>query len=156
MTDAPNLSNGPHDPCDPACGCGCHRDDAATHRPVLGYCPMGCGQTLGIPVWPRTADLTPVRCYDLRCPDPRAAEKLLRTEETEHVVDLSATSFHIQHPLRERLDGSLFDCDLHKHITEYGTGASDPGRYRVSPVPGDGTGWTGWAWVLAIPAERAD
>lgn len=79
---------------------------------VQGYCPMGCGKTLFL------GDGGYVTCSLLGCPNPSAVSDLLETRETEHVVRLWADDFTIQHPLRERVAGELFDCDVHRRIAE--------------------------------------
>lgn len=142
----PTLKNGPHPPCDKRCGCGCHHDDPASYRPVTGNCPMGCGQTLGLPVWPRTEDASEVRCYSVTCPSPRAAALLLRETETEHVVHLGVRDFHMQHPLRERAEGSLWGCPVHQLIAEAGVAVTEPGAYRVTQITEDGIPASGLLW----------
>lgn len=91
-------------------------------------CPMGCGSTL------EANDLGTLRCFAQDCPRPEAAELVLSTTETEHLVLIGPPmfSYTIQHPLRERLEGQLFQCPtaaevsdtVHQHMEE-------PGVYRV-------------------------
>jgi hypothetical protein len=38
------------------------------------------------------------------------------TGGTEHIARFTATDFTLQHPLTERLDGTLFDCPVHAVI----------------------------------------
>ena len=50
----------------------------------------------------------------------------------DHIVRSDGDTFTLQHPLAERLTGSLFDCDIHQHIA-----AGEPieeGRYQVVPT----------------------
>lgn len=93
---------------------------------VAGYCPMGCGQTLFL------GEGGHVTCSWAQCPRPEAVDELLADREIEHVVELGHTGFGVQHPLRERLDGALFECELHQLISEEEGPPEEPGhRYRV-------------------------
>lgn len=92
---------------------------------VAGYCPMGCGQTLVL------GEGGHVTCSWARCPRPAAVDELLSDRETEHIVRLDAYTFAVEHPLRERLDGELFDCALHAAIATAEEPPEAPGRYRV-------------------------
>lgn len=113
-------------------------------RPVDGWCPMGCGETLyllagGV-----------IQCARGDCPRPTAVAELIADRETEHLVDIFVGSFAIQHPLRERLDGALRDCRLGNHIVAV---PPKPGSYRVRVRPGEVAGRTNIDWeLLASPA----
>lgn len=109
---------------------------------VPGYCPMGCGQTL------IAAADGYITCTHLQCPCPEAVSTLLEDSETEHVVEFKAAEFTVRHPLRERLDDDLFDCDLHAHIAALPGPPVQPGRYRATPRPTD-LGYT-WQWIELI------
>ncbi len=96
-------------------------------RPVRGWCPMGCGETLYL--------LThgDVRCARGGCPRPTAVAELLAEQETEHIVDVFPSgTFTVQHPLRERLDGGLRECRLGNHVVAV---PPPPGRYRYTVRP---------------------
>ena len=98
---------------------------------VQGYCPMGCGQTLFL------GEGGHITCSYVRCPRPDAVDELLGDRETEHVVELSAGTFAVQHPLRERLAGELFACSLHQEIAACSGPPAEPGyRYRVELFDG--------------------
>lgn len=99
-------------------------------RRIPGYCPMGCGQTLF------AGKGGYVTCSFLKCPCPDAVSKLLDDPEHEHIVTLEGQRFHVQHPLRERLDGQLHACGLHRYLTELDGPPRKPGRYRVSGSEG--------------------
>ena len=100
---------------------------------LSGYCPMGCGPTL-------TVDPAgEARCAMTGCPRPRAAAELLDDQEAEHVVTLAADGFTLRHPLRERLDDALLDCNLHLMLAKEAPADLAPGRYRVSVC---GSTWT--------------
>lgn len=102
---------------------------------VAGYCPMGCGQTLTLDTRGH------VTCSGATCPRPDAADELLTDPETEHIVELGAFNFSVQHPLRERLDGDLLQCTLHSWIADQPHPPEPPGnRYRVRE-PWDGGPW---------------
>lgn len=92
---------------------------------MKGYCPMGCGQTLWI------NDEDEVVCKHAQCENPDAVRDLLSDPETEHLLYVREEDFTLQHPLRERLDHALVDCQLHRRIREV-EGPPKPGLYRVT------------------------
>lgn len=92
---------------------------------VQGYCPMGCGETLFL------GSGGYITCGYVECPRPDAATDILAERETEHIVLLESRTFSIQHPLKERLDGELFLCNLHDELTNIGGPPRLPGKYRV-------------------------
>lgn len=99
---------------------------AMTSHGVQGYCPMGCGQTLFL------GEGGHITCSYGMCPNPSAVDEILADRETEHVVRLNRTNFDVQHPLRERLDGELFDCGMHAAIAACVGPPEEPGHlYRV-------------------------
>lgn len=93
---------------------------------VQGYCPMGCGPTLFV-------DSTGyIACTAADCEDPAAIAKIPGDRETEHIVAFDRHSFSTQHPLKERLNGLLFDCEIHDEIRDMGGPPPEGlGRYRV-------------------------
>lgn len=95
------------------------------HPRVAGYCPMGCGRTLFL------GSSGHVTCSYLPCPNPTAVDTLLDNAETEHVVLLDANTFTVQHPLRERLAGELWECGLHARIAGLDGPPRTLGKYRV-------------------------
>ena len=98
---------------------------------VSGYCPMGCGQTLE--VW-----YGHIACSWQGCPRPDAVSTLLKDRETEHIAEFDGKGFSLQHPLRERLGGDLFGCDMHARLRALDEmPVEEPGVYRVLD-PGDG------------------
>lgn len=103
---------------------------------VQGFCPMGCGETLfvGSEGW--------ITCSWVHCPNPSALADILSNRETEHLVELKAHDFTVQHPLRESLDGLLFSCDLHRRIAALDGPPRTPGLYRVIIDPADDE----WLW----------
>lgn len=92
---------------------------------VQGHCPMGCGETLFL------GSGGYVTCSFSTCPRPDAVADLLDDHETEHIVELGESGFTVRHPLRERLDDALMQCDLHAYIASLPGPPSKPGRYRV-------------------------
>lgn len=91
---------------------------------IDGYCPMGCGQTLFVASGH-------IHCSLSDCPRPAAVAEILADRETEHTVMFSRTAFTVRHPLRERLDDQLMECQLHEHIAALDGPPVEPGRYRV-------------------------
>lgn len=108
---------------------------------------MGCGETL-------TLKEGRVRCCMAdQCQDPDAVDKLLADEETEHIVIfLGERRFSLQHPLRERIDGELHNCQLHRWLVTNAAPVESPGKYRVSVHHPDGysesyrPGEGSWDW----------
>lgn len=93
-------------------------------KKVAGYCPMGCGETLFL------GEGGHVLCSLIECPNPAAVDELLQDRETEHVVSYSPDGrWNAQHPLRERLNGALLDCPIHRALAS--ALPRKPGRYRV-------------------------
>jgi hypothetical protein len=79
---------------------------------VRGHCPA-CGQQY------LTVSANELTCLATGCPAPDTAHKLLQDSETEHLVKFHGEGFFtVQHPLRERVDGSLLLCDIHNVVTE--------------------------------------
>lgn len=105
------------------------RPDERDDGRLVGYCPMGCGRTLFV------GSGGFITCSYVHCPRPDAVPDLL-VDEHEHLVDVGPTSFSVQHPLRERLDGLLFDCDLHQWMTDLSGPPGRPGLYRVRDIDG--------------------
>lgn len=97
-------------------------------RDVQGYCPA-CGE--------RTLHLTSggfIKCLNHDCTRRDAASLLLMDSEVEHLVDLTDEGFTVKHPLRERVEGDLFDCDIFAHVQADINNdwvSKGPGRYRV-------------------------
>ena len=98
---------------------------------VAGHCPMGCGATLFL------GDGGHVTCSLLGCPRPTAADELLHLD-TEHYVVFDERSFTVEHPPRERIEGSMHECQLHLAIRELDGPPVAPGRYRATPHGVDG------------------
>lgn len=101
---------------------------------VRGNCPA-CGLASLV--------LTPgglVTCSWGSCPRRTAAAEVLADAETEHLVHFTDTAFSITHPLRERLDGQLHECDLHAFIASHQAPPATPGRYRAVDRGGR------WSW----------
>lgn len=104
---------------------------------IMGCCPMGCGWTL-------VADQDGhILCSLPDCPRQTAAAEILADQETEHTVRFLPDTFTVRHPLRERLDDTLMDCQLHEHIAGLSGPPVPPGTYRAVT---DGFQWT-WSEV---------
>lgn len=97
-------------------------------RKIAGYCPMGCGETL------TRSDDGRVMCASPFCPTPLAVDVLLDVDETEHRGDFTADGFTLEHPLRERLEGELFLCPVHKYLADLDELPVLEGHYRVRVV----------------------
>jgi hypothetical protein len=103
---------------------------------VEGLCPMGCGKTLHV----NTGNGV-VHCIERRCPDPDAVTKLLGNEQSvHHVVNMrSDGGFTMKHPLRERLEDELFECELHELLASAPPPLS--GKYLVRGTMESGYDW---------------
>lgn len=113
---------------------------------IQGRCPMGCGDTLFV------GSGGYITCSLDKCPNPTAVADLLLDHCTpHHVVVLGEYSFDIKHPLRERLNDDLFECQLHKQLDAMTGPPMKPGRYEVG---GDGAYW--WRELPAVPAVREE
>lgn len=96
---------------------------------VGGYCPFGCGSTLYL------SDQDPsgiIRCSSGDCPDPIAAWILLSDSEVEHIITFTTTGFIVRHPLRERIDDKLMQCQVHEDHAAMSEAPVFNGRYRVT------------------------
>lgn len=98
---------------------------------LVGFCPA-CGNEDVLEAVAGPGAAAVVECRHPECPEKRAVTRLLEDSETEHIVDWQPDGFCIQHPMRERLDGGLFTCDLHVRLSTPRFRTSvEPGRYRV-------------------------
>jgi hypothetical protein len=95
---------------------------------VAGKCPMGCGETLFL------GDGGHVTCSLLGCLRPSAGDELLHLP-TEHYVVIDADGFTLEHPARERVEGTMHNCPTHSALRALDGAPMPPGRYVVS---GDG------------------
>lgn len=109
---------------------------------VAGYCPFGCGATLFLAAGGH------VTCSGADCPRSGAVTDLLADTETEHIVLFGETGFTVRHPLRERLDDALMDCDLHSDIAAMDGPPVRPGTYRARWADYDAAtpGYGRWTW----------
>lgn len=96
-----------------------------------------------------------VTCSIDRCPDPGMASDILADGERYHIVVLGEETFAVQHPLRERTRGVLFDCGLHRHIAGMDGPPRKPGKYRVVEGQSLADGSPRWIWS-AIPEPTAE
>mgnify|MGYP000885609917 FL=1 len=121
---------------------------------VAGSCPVCGSRSLFI------ASGDYVTCGYLQCPDPTFVADLLvdHCRVRDHIVNLGDTSFSIQHPVRERRDGELFDCGLHAWLNRLTGPPRVGGRYRVvTPIVRDvgvSPDWAQAAWVRLPDGDR--
>ena len=93
---------------------------------VVGYCPMGCGPHLHV----MSGGM--IMCLAPGCPNPGAVTHLISQPQSHlDVVQIDEDGFSILHPLRERLDGSLFDCPVNKALLAMPAPPAPPGKYRA-------------------------
>lgn len=101
------------------------------------YCPMGCGQSIEV------TGAGVIRCTRVECPRPDALAQILANPETEHLVKVGRVDYVIQHPLRERLETSLFRCPMNPSILRsVDSDLRAEGLYRVTRVPRGELTWT--------------
>lgn len=96
---------------------------------VAGKCPMGCGETLELNI--STGE---IRCTDEECPRQSAVTDLLKDPPIDHTVEIAYTGFAIKHPLHERIEDKLFDCDLQRWLEDLEGAPVSNGLYRVTKV----------------------
>jgi hypothetical protein len=101
-------------------------------RSVAGFCPMGCGATLFL------ASAGMVVCCAPECPRGTAVCEILAENEQGHIVEVDPFNFSMVHPLRERLDQELLDCELSQYLQGLAGPPVQTARYRVT---GSGTDW---------------
>lgn len=116
---------------------------------VAGHCPMGCGRTLFL------GSEGHVTCARIACPDPVAVDRLLSVPpETGHIfTQADDDTFTLEHPLRERVGGSLAECELHNYLTSLVGPPVGPGRYRVIRTRELAGPEHGWAFMEMREAE---
>lgn len=110
---------------------------------VWATCPACGGQDLYTKQVPdpdgTIGDYTELRCWrEEECPDPDAANRLLRNVEIHHIVRFSEDlTFTVKHPLRERIDDALFDCNIHGVVVDLlDGGLIEPrGSWRMKYIP---------------------
>jgi hypothetical protein len=73
-----------------------------------------------------------VRCLGQACPRPTAAQEILDGDVGADIVQIDGDGFSILHPLRERLQGGLFDCPVNRALLAMSEPPVLPGRYRVT------------------------
>ena len=95
---------------------------------VAGQCPMGCGETLFL------GSGGYITCSLIGCPHPAAASDLLHLP-TDHFVVFDEDGFTLEHPARERVQGTMHNCPTHAQLRALKGAPMKPGRYLVS---GDG------------------
>lgn len=84
---------------------------------------MGCGQTLFLGAGGY------VTCGWEKCPHPDAVSAILDDAETDHIVELTDSSWSVRHPLRERIDDAMLDCPLGRWLADLSGPPHKPGRY---------------------------
>lgn len=82
-----------------------------------------------------------VTCSLVDCPMPDAASRLLEKAELDHIVRLEDRHWTAEHPLMERILGTLLDCPIGRFIEDNGGIALAPGIYRVR-LDGTQATWT--------------
>lgn len=97
---------------------------------IHGYCAMGCGETL------QSDSEGIIECTSPECPNPGITDALLQvTMQAHHMVLVNADTFVIEHPIRERADGSLFGCESHSQVQwMLDNGVYSPGLYRFEII----------------------
>lgn len=78
-------------------------------------CPA-CGQPNSMRV-SHAPQRTMLVCQTPDCPRPLAAEQLLSEQQgTRHVIRIDGDGYSVKHPLIERLDDALLDCNLANRV----------------------------------------
>lgn len=92
---------------------------------VQGKCPW-CGRSS---LFLGAGDY--ITCSTAECSNPTGVTDLLDGETGHVVVILETGGFTIQHPMRERAEGELFDCGLHQYLSSLSAAPIASGKYRV-------------------------
>jgi hypothetical protein len=73
------------------------------------WCPMGCDAKLVM-----LTETGLLECPGKNCPDKYAVSKLLTRESatTKHIVTLHTDHWSAKHPLSERIDNKLLNCQI--------------------------------------------
>lgn len=108
---------------------------------VVGYCPMGCGQTLFL------GEGGHVTCSHLDCSNPEAVDIILNESLVHHEVTLGDATWNVIHPLRERIDDQVLDCSLGEYLESLSGPPRQPGRYLVWLTD------AGWEFMRAYRRE---
>lgn len=105
---------------------------------VQGKCPHGCGDTLEVNLHNRRHS-----CSNAACPDRHAVQAILDHDETSHIVRIDEHGWTAKHPILERVEDRLFDCEVGKGLALFEGPPAwiEPGDYEVT-VNDDGT----WNW----------
>jgi len=100
---------------------------------VNGHCLMGCGRTLHL-----NTGTGMIICVSKKCPRPTALSDLIAKDPEPHKVEVGWQGFAIKHPLHERIDDRLFECDLQKWLEDLEGPPVSDGFYSVVKVEGIG------------------
>ena len=86
-------------------------------------CPMGCGKTI------HTSREGLVLCVNPDCPDMRAIGKIMDGEHiAKHRIKFSRGHWSCVHPIFERIENKLLDCDIERAVSEMGYYGVDNGE----------------------------
>lgn len=105
------------------------------YMPMRGNCPA-CGKRSLRLEWAPGASSGEVHCGTQGCSEPLAVQKLLAEDHIcEHIAALGHETWTVRHPLIERLDGSLFNCNLGAVLRdEFGPPRQGVGMYKLRLV----------------------
>ena len=105
---------------------------------IQGHCPHGCGATLEVNIV--TGQLS---CSNGECPNPNAVQAILDHNEPNHIVRIEEEGWVIKHPLLERVEDRLFDCEVGRTLAMLPPPRNHwrPGDYEVT-INDDGS----WNW----------
>jgi hypothetical protein len=110
-------------------------------RTVHGFCPVCGGETLFL------GEGGDVTCTRPTCPRPTAVAEILGEGECGHLLGIDHFDYSVIHPLVERLDNVLLDCELTRYMRSLAGPPVQPGYYRVT-----GSG-DSWEWELLASDE---
>lgn len=102
--------------------------------PVEGRCPSCEKEELAL------SSSGEIYCVDKACARPKAVTEILKNASTKHIVKLTSYNFSVQHPLIERLEDGVFECELVKELTYSSNPPKPTGVYQVVRTS------TGWDW----------
>lgn len=95
---------------------------------VEGRCPQCGHEELKV-----NAANPKVYCHNPQCTRPDAVTRLLKESDPDHVLVVKEGFWTLKHPLRERLEGDLFGCEIANAVAALdGVEVEGDGRYHVS------------------------
>ena len=85
-------------------------------------------------------------CRYTSCAQPNTATVILCNHDDSHQVRLTSTGYNAQHPLIERINNKLFDCEFDKYMRTLTEQPMPSGEYSVKYIKLGGLQGM-WQWT---------